>query len=187
MESEKDNGVEVMLRPLEAGDAKEVVELIAQLGYQRTGEEVRHWIPNIEGCRETQAAFVACVEGEVVGWIEVSIQSRLQSAPFALIGGLVVKDGLRGRGIGQRLCEEAERWSWERGADKLRVTSRSSREDAHRFYAREGYRQTKTSVVFEKQISEQRIGTDASVDAGELAKQKSATIEIPAKSPVADL
>ena len=47
-----------------------------------------------------QAVFtVACSEAQqVVGWIEVSLERRLQTAPFALIGGLVVKDGVRGRG-----------------------------------------------------------------------------------------
>jgi GNAT superfamily N-acetyltransferase len=181
MESGMVKGVEVVVRPLGAGDVQAIVELIAQLGYERTGEEVRRWIASVEGCPETQMAIVACVGDEVAGWIEVSIQSRLQSGPFALIGGLVVRDGRRGQGIGGRLCEQAERWARERGVNKIRVTSRSSREDAHRFYAREGYRQTKTSVVFEKSV-----GADAT-DGERSAERKSATIDIPAKSSVADL
>jgi GNAT superfamily N-acetyltransferase len=59
---------------------------------------------------------------------------------------------VRGAGIGRRLCEQAEAWSRQQGAKKIRVTSRSTREAAHRFYLRDGYRQTKISMVFEKPL-----------------------------------
>jgi hypothetical protein len=52
--------------------------------------------------------------------------------------------------IGRRLCEQAEAWSWEQGLETLRVTSRSTRLDAHRFYLRDGYSEVKMSHVFEK-------------------------------------
>jgi GNAT superfamily N-acetyltransferase len=68
-----------------------------------------------------------------------------------MIGGLVVSDRVRSRGIGRRLCRRTEQWTWEQGLDTLRVTSRSTREGAHRFYLRDGYRDVKTSLVFEKQ------------------------------------
>jgi GNAT superfamily N-acetyltransferase len=142
----------VVVRTLEPGDAVAVAELIGQLAYRRSAEDVLEWI---EGMRaETQAAFVACVGDEVVAWIEVSMERRLQNEPFALIGGLVVRDGMRGMGIGRRLCEEAERWCMEWGASTIRVTSRSTREDAHRFYVRDGYGLVKTSLVFEKKLGE---------------------------------
>jgi GNAT superfamily N-acetyltransferase len=89
---------------------------------------------------------------EVVGWIDVALSFDLQTPPYALIGGLVVKDGLRGLRIGKRLCDEAEAWSRAQGVGVLRVTSRSTRADAHRFYLREGFRDIKMSRVFEKNI-----------------------------------
>ena len=96
--------------------------------------------------------FVACIakDARLVGWIEVAITNHLQSGPFVLIGGLVVQDGLRGLGIGTRLCEEAETWAQTMGISIVRVTSRSTRTDAHRFYLRDGYTEIKTSKVFEK-------------------------------------
>jgi GNAT superfamily N-acetyltransferase len=134
---------------MEMADAVAAAELARQLGYERTVEQVRAWIDGLRG-RTEQAAFVAESGGEVVGWVEVSLERRLQSEIFGLIGGLVVKDGLRGRGTGRRLCARAEEWSREQGAKKIRVTSRSTREAAHRFYLRDGYRETKLSTVFEK-------------------------------------
>lgn len=144
---------EPSIRPIEPRDAGAVGLLAGELGYERSEADVLEWIAKL-GPRETQAAFVACSEDEVVGWIEVSLEHRLQSPSFALIGGLVVKRGVRGKGIGRRLCQRAEAWSWERSVDKVRVTSRSSRADAHRFYERDGYSQVKTSLVFEKRRTE---------------------------------
>jgi GNAT superfamily N-acetyltransferase len=77
---------------------------------------------------------------------------HLQSEPFALIGGLVVKDGYRGMGVGRRLCEAAEEWALEQGVTVIRVTSRSTRADAHRFYLRDGYTDVKISRVLEKRL-----------------------------------
>lgn len=142
--------VSVEIRPAAPADAEAVSTLIAQLGYQRSPAQVRAWIEDSSRAARDQEAFVACLDGQVVGWIEVSIEHRLQSPPFGFIGGLVVKDGRRGQGIGRLLCARAEEWTWQHGADTLRVTSRSTRLDAHRFYLRDGYREVKSSLVFEK-------------------------------------
>jgi len=142
---------EVRLRPAETGDADAVAALAGQLGYQRTAAQIREWLTALTA-RSGQAVFVAEWHGEVVAWVDVSLEHRLQSETFGLIGGLVVKEGLRGEGIGKRLCERAEQWSREQGAKKLRVTSRSTREAAHRFYLRDGYQQVKVSMIFEKAL-----------------------------------
>ena len=141
----------VLIRPMRSHDAAHVTELIKELGYQRTFLEVVEWIESVSARSEEQSAFVACAGDAVVGWIELSIERRIQSAPYTLIGGLVVKDGFRRQGIGLRLCEEAESWSWDHGVAVVRVTSRSTRLGAHRFYERNGYHLTKLSHVFEKE------------------------------------
>ena len=143
---------QMKIRPIHPNDAERVAELVTQLGYERTPEQVRHWVHEL-GSRPDQACFVAELNGEVVAWIDVSMANHLQSEVFGLIGGLVVRDGLRNAGIGRRLCEQAELWTHQQGATKIRVTSRSTREAAHRFYLRDGYRQSKISMVFEKALA----------------------------------
>jgi len=133
-------------------DAAAVAELSVQLGYEATAVEIAERIEVLLANAE-QMVLVACMGTEVVGWIEASIVHHLQSPAHALIGGLVVKDGIRGLGVGKRLCAEVEAWSRGKGLAVVRVTSRSTREGAHRFYLREGYRQTKISAVFEKVLS----------------------------------
>jgi GNAT superfamily N-acetyltransferase len=143
--------VQINIRPIRPEDADAVAELVSQLGYQRTPEQVRRWVLDL-GSLPAQACFVAELNSEVVAWIDVSLERRLQSDVFGLIGGLVVRDGLRSLGIGRRLCQEAEDWTRQQGVKKMRVTSRSTREDAHRFYLRDGYRQIKVSMYFEKML-----------------------------------
>lgn len=140
----------LVIRPIAPEDAAAVSVLTSQLGYERTAVETAEWIRTLPSRAPAQAAFVACRSDEVTGWIEVSIVHSLQAPPFALIGGLVIKDGFRGMKIGQRLCQHAEAWAWENGMAMVRVTSRSTRLDAHRFYERDGYSVVKTSLVFKK-------------------------------------
>jgi GNAT superfamily N-acetyltransferase len=141
---------QLLIRSIEPQDADQVATLAEQLGYQRSSPDIKAWIETLPHRSEYQAAFVACIADEVVGWIEISVQHHLQSPPHALIGGLVVKDGYRNRQIGLRLCEHVESWTWQRGLPVLRVTSRSTRLDAHRFYERHGYALTKLSHIYEK-------------------------------------
>lgn len=146
------NASQLTIRRIELGDAEAVAALSGQLGYESTPEEMGRRIAKLADREEIQAIFVACIakDAQLVGWIDVAITYHLQSEPFVLIGGLVVQDGLRGLGIGKCLCQEAEAWTRAKGISIVRLTSRSTRLDAHRFYLRDGYTEIKTSKVFEK-------------------------------------
>ncbi len=150
---EADIASPVLVRVISHEDAAAVAELSRQLGYEVSVERVAEQIGSLSSRSASQVAFVACVETDVVGWIEAAITHHLQSTPYSLIGGLVVREGMRNMGVGKRLCVEVEQWSREKGIAVVRVTSRSSREDAHRFYLRDGYERIKTSAVFEKVLA----------------------------------
>ena len=139
-----------LVRRIALEDAAQVAELSAQLGYQMATEAVSESIRALAVRAEDQVALVACSGTEIIGWIEAVVAHHLQSPPHTLITGLVVRDGRRSLGVGRRLCAEIETWSRTKGIAVLRVTSRMTRERAHRFYLREGFTQTKTSAVFEK-------------------------------------
>lgn len=141
------------LREIAPEDAAAVAELSDQLGYPASTDRMRERIEAMLPVREDHLVQVACFRGKVVGWIEAEILRHLQSDPHTLITGMVVKDGVRSLGVGKRLCHGVEQWSRRKGISVVRVTSRMTREGAHRFYLREGYVQTKTSAVFEKILS----------------------------------
>jgi GNAT superfamily N-acetyltransferase len=141
------------IRTMTLEDAQAVAELSSQLGYEVSVKEIAERILQMPLNAEKQIAFVSCQGAEIVGWIEASLMTELQSPPYTLISGLVVREERRSLGIGKLLCAEIERWSRKHNVTLLRVTSRISREGAHRFYLREGFQRIKTWAVFEKKLS----------------------------------
>jgi GNAT superfamily N-acetyltransferase len=144
------NGL-LSIRRLAVDDAEVAAELCSQLGYPSSSDDLRKRIE--ERSRSTDSvAFAAVLDGQVVAWIDGFIEQHLQGPAGVVIGGLVVRDGVRGMGIGKRLCVEIEDWARSKSIQLVRVRSQIMREDAHRFYLRDGYRKVKTSVVFEKPL-----------------------------------
>jgi predicted N-acetyltransferase YhbS len=141
----------VQIRPIEAEDAEAAAALCTQLGYPTEAPAVLTRMRQIAG-DANRAVLVACADGALVGWIDLSVEYHLQSEPAALIGGLVVSEAVRNLGIGGQLCEAGEAWARERGVERMRVRSNAIRERAHAFYLRDGYRRVKTSAVFEKAL-----------------------------------
>jgi (aminoalkyl)phosphonate N-acetyltransferase len=139
------------IRRLTAEDAGAAAELCGQLGYPNSADELRKRIEERSRMSDS-VVFAAVLGGEVVGWIDACIEQHLQGAASVVIAGLVVRDGVRGVGIGRRLCLEVEDWARSQAIPLVRVRSQIMREDAHRFYLRDGYRKVKTSVVFEKTV-----------------------------------
>ncbi len=92
-------------------------------------------------------------DGSLCGWLHLFVAHRVESDRFAELGGLVVAEEDRGKGIGRRLLAAAEQWVKGRGITKLRVRSRSSRSDAHAFYQRLGFIGSKEQLVLDKPIS----------------------------------
>jgi (aminoalkyl)phosphonate N-acetyltransferase len=142
---------ELAIRPLSISDAEAVAILNHQLGYPSS---VADLLPRIEQLLHSseRATFAGILESRFIGWIDVAIERHLQSSDTAVIGGLVVHEDVRGRGIGRRLCQAAEDWARGRGISIVRVRSQIKREDAHRFYLQDGYEQVKISAVFEKKL-----------------------------------
>src|SRR5437899_11678458 len=94
----------VLVRVISHADAAAVAELSRQLGYEVSAEMVAEQIGSLSSRAASQIVFVACVGTDVVGWIEAAITHHLQYAPYSLIGGLVVREGMRSLGIGKKLC-----------------------------------------------------------------------------------
>jgi GNAT superfamily N-acetyltransferase len=145
-----DEGIEI--RPATQGDVYRLAMLCEQLGYPSTPEQVRQRLDELQR-NEHQAVFVAEeVGGQVVGWVQVFGRQLLVVDRHAELGGLVVAEGHRGRGVGGLLMEQAEDWARARGCGALYVRSNVVREGAHRFYEGIGYDQIKTSRVFFKEL-----------------------------------
>jgi len=145
-------GRPVHLRTAIGKDAPAIGALSAQLGYP---DSSRRTVGRLEFIlrEKDHAVLVACLADEsVVGWIHVFAAYRLESEAFAELGGFVVAENQRGRGIGRSLLLAAEHWVRERGLAKLRIRSRSERAEAHEFYRRLGFKCSKEQHVFDKKL-----------------------------------
>ncbi len=144
------------IRPATTDDVKSIATLSGELGYPSRAEDVGRRLAKMvaEG---GHAVYVAEDAGAVIGWIHVFGALRLESEPFAELGGLVVAEAHRGRGIGRTLIESASRWAHEGGFRALRVRTREDRATAHRFYERVGFRRVKSQRVFVTEVAHRRI------------------------------
>jgi GNAT superfamily N-acetyltransferase len=145
------NSSAVSIRRLTVDDAEAAAELSSQLGYPCLAGDLRERIDELLLAGD-RVAFAAVVDGRIAGWIDAAMERHLQSPASAVIGGLVVREDMRGQGVGRRLCLEVEEWARSKSVPLVRVRSQIKREDAHRFYLRDGYRKVKTSFVFEKTV-----------------------------------
>jgi ribosomal protein S18 acetylase RimI-like enzyme len=83
--------------------------------------------------------------GRIVGTLTLVI-FRIPSAMRAWIEDVVVDGAARGRGVGEALTLAAVKLAKERGAKTVDLTSRRSRQAAHRLYEKAGFHVRDTSV-----------------------------------------
>lgn len=99
------------------------------------------------------AVFVAeSREGEVIGWLHVSVSQLLEVPLRAEVNGLVVAEGQRSKGAGAKLLDSAEDWARKKKCSSMSVRSNVIRERAHAFYERQGYEHYKTQKAFRKPL-----------------------------------
>ena len=144
----------MQIRSVSIQDAAGVALLSDQLGYPSTEAEVHGFILDLMA-DDDHAVFVAESGADsIIGWIHAFRTKRVFTEAFAEIGGMVVDQRFRGRGIGKKLLEAAEGWALEAGCPILRIRSNVVRDQAHEFYKGLGYSVLKSQKVFGKDLRE---------------------------------
>jgi len=141
----------VRVRPPLPTDAPALAALAGELGYATSAEAL---VGRLAALHPTDAAVMVSTDSDDVpiGWCHVEMRRTLVEPMSALIVGLVIGEGHRSAGIGAGLLAAAEAWARARGCKRLVVATRITRERAHRFYAREGYKVSKTSYFLTKSL-----------------------------------
>lgn len=142
---------QIVIRPYEPKDAREVAALCGELGYPATENQITERLEQL-GPRWSLLVAVHGPFAAVVGWIELLTVTHIASGTCLEIGGLVVTEAARSRGVGSMLVEAAEEMGRRMGLPRVRVRSNVVRKRAHSFYERLGYQDVKTSKVFEKPL-----------------------------------
>jgi len=138
--------VELVLRGIERDEVAAAVALIVEGSLSPGVEDPRrlddYWEAVVEVRERGGELLVALIDGEVVGMCQIIVFRHFQHSAgrCAELESVYVRGDLRGRGVGARLIEHAERFARERGCYRVQLTSRDERHDAHRFYESNGYR-----------------------------------------------
>ncbi len=128
-----------MVRKATMQDEAAVRELIGMLVHETLDEELFRgiYIEMLES--DDRYCWVFEDNGEVTGTLTLRIGSMLcRLGTISEIQELMVNPEKRSKGAGGQLIREAERITRERGCVRMEVSCSNYREDAHRFYEREG-------------------------------------------------
>lgn len=141
-----------VIRQAIARDANAIAQLSQQLGYPTTTAAVLYRLEQMQSLKN-YAVFVAEIPNiGVVGWIHAHLYLLLQTNLHAEIGGLVVDENYRDRGLGRQLLLQIEQWASQQGCENVYLRSNIIRKQAHVFYKKMGYSSIKTSLTFHKRL-----------------------------------
>jgi len=141
----------IIIREAEPADIFALTELMNELGYDTTIDEMKVRFENIQN-HSDHKTFIATADTAILGMVGLSKNySYEQNGIYVRVLALVTRSSCRQKGIGKKLMDVAENWAREIGADKvlLNCGNREERETAQLFYKKIGY-QIKSSGFVKK-------------------------------------
>ena len=136
------------IRPIAYGDLAAASRVVRDGSLTPQYEHEEHvdayWAAVVETRARLGDVIVADLDGEVVGFCQVLVLPHFQHTGgwCCELESVHVREDQRGRGVGAMLLDAAEAIARSRGCYRMQLTSRHVREDAHRFYRRQGYEAT---------------------------------------------
>jgi len=128
-------------------DAARIAVLLAELDYESDETSTRSRIARL-AATASDAVFVACIDGEVLGVASVHLLPMFHTGGhIARLTALVVSQKVRRSGIGAALLQAAERFALAHNCERMELTSGEHRTGAHAFYETRGYERTSQRFV----------------------------------------
>jgi len=143
--------MELLIRSAEINDSESITELSNQLGYETKNEDIQNRLYKILKTADN-CVYVAIERGKIVGWIHGFYSLRVESEFFVEIGGLVVSENHRKKGIGKNLVNKITKWSESKNCGKIRVRCNVIRKESHQFYENIGFKINKVQKIFNKKL-----------------------------------
>ena len=141
----------LVLREAILADAAMIAELSGQLGYKSSTEKTEYRLTQLLN-NSNHCVYVVVNNDTVVGWIHGFYSLTVEYDPCVEIGGLVIDENNRRKGIGQMLVNKVVAWTRSINISRIRVRSNTIRKDAHSFYVGIGFTQIKEQKVFDLQL-----------------------------------
>ena len=140
----------LICRGIAVKDVPGVFRLGHELGYEPHQTGFGDRIADIIE-RPGNAVFVAAdAEDGLLGFIHVFIRHAIEIQPCAEIQALVVGQAARRRGVSELLMRAVEEWARAEGVQRLSLYCSSHCDEAHDFYAAQGFNAATTAARFKK-------------------------------------
>ncbi len=133
--------MEITVRALEKKDYEDLSNLMEELGYPSTVEEIEERYSQLN-CHPDYASLVAVINGTVVGFSGICRMHYFETnGTYARILAFVVSSTVRKQGVGSTLLRASEQWALANNCTGVTLNSgnRPERQAAHVFYKANGY------------------------------------------------
>jgi GNAT superfamily N-acetyltransferase len=127
------------IRKAKIEDGKEIGDLLRQLDYGDTESFLKEKIEILLNHPDAEL-LVYEYENKAIAFISIHFIPQIAlRGDFARISYFAVDQAFRNQGIGREIEEYCVTLAQRRNCDRIEVHSHSRREQAHRFYFRQGY------------------------------------------------
>lgn len=131
--------MQYLIRSTDSNDLSGVEQLCSQFGFPAPSEKLLQRYSLILDYSSHCLLVAADPSGAILGWVHAYEAPSLLSDRTVEIGGLVIDEKCRRKGIGKALMDAVEAWARDRGFDEVLLATRIDRVDAQEFYQALGY------------------------------------------------
>ncbi|WP_198780263.1 GNAT family N-acetyltransferase [Shewanella putrefaciens] len=137
----------IQIRQIQIADLKVIADLLLQLGYSATPEQLQKYLGKSD---RTDEVYLAEVEGKILGLISLIFFDYFPAQQqICRITALVVTETCRGLGVGTQLINFTKTRANEQGCSKLEVTTSMRREKTQAYYEAIGFEKTSFRYIQE--------------------------------------
>lgn len=139
------------IRPARVTDAEDIHRLCAQLEYSPSFDDVVNQLPRLL-IHPDYEVLVIQHETQVVGWMTLLKRFRIEDTAFLQVAAVVTEERFRGQGFGKELMEYSKTRAKELSLPFVGLYSSKRRTATHDFYEKIGFKKSKESFFFTKDL-----------------------------------
>jgi len=138
----------IILSPASLKDQEQIYNMLSDLESEQLNRREFNKIFAANIVDPTICYFVARHKDQIIAFASMHIQKLLHhTGNIAELQEIYVSASARGQGIGARLLAKLKTIAKKKGCKNFEVTCNMKRKDTHRFYLREGLKQTHYKFV----------------------------------------